>query len=594
MKNKFFYLFIILKMVFTRNQKRKNEIDIYTNKKRKREETETEIEESESEEEEESEEEIEDLKSESESESQLNEQILINNISKKLFKTLKKNTLKKNKNEYKNFYNLKETILSGDFFERIPIEDDIKKLKDTFTLEEIKNFTNQLESIKENYQNNTPSIIDILKMNISTEQKQKLLEKFYSLANSEILSTDYNYNLKFLNSNISNNNPELLQLEEQILKYSVNNGMSDTYKTKILKSEMSFENKVIAYKKLEIMESYEDSDTSEYAKYKNWIDNLLSIPFGIYNKQDHDIKNVRLVLDKKLSFLEKPKDRIINIVSHMIRNPNVNINPIGLYGSAGVGKTAVAHAIAESLNRPFKMISLGGENDSTYLTGHSFTYVGSNPGRLIEILKDCKTMNPVILFDELDKLSSTSLDIIGTLIHLTDTTTNFKFNHDKYFAGIEFDLSKILFIFTYNDPSKIDKILANRLFKIKVDNYSFEEKLEITKKHLINSILEKFNFNKKIIFNDDAIKYIISNSNDAGMRTIKSKINIIISRINTLLLTKPEDNIINLKYKKLHNYYQESDQTEIIILKDHVDILLDESITDTDADLSSVPFGMYI
>jgi ATP-dependent Lon protease len=462
-----------------------------------------------------------------------------------------------------------------------------------------------LENIKFKYLTESPSVIDILKMNVSVEQKQKLLEKVHCLANAEVLSEEYNANLKFLMSNISNEqDPELMKLEENILKSSLNNVLTDSYRTKILKSKMSFENKIIAYKKLEIMETYEETDTSEYAKYKAWMDSLLSVPFGIYNESGitresslEDIKKyikyIRETLDKKLSFLEKPKDQIINIVTQMVRNPDVNINAIGLYGNPGLGKTAITTSIAEALGRPHATISLGGESDASSLTGHGFTYIGSGSGRLIDILRHTKTMNPIILVDELDKVSEThhGKEIIGTLIHLTDSTTNKRYNYDKYFSGIEFDLSKVLFIFTYNDPSKIDKILADRLFKIKVDNYNFKEKLEITNKHIIPYMLDKFKFNKDDIeFSEEAVRYLVNSSKDnEGMRNIKLKIKIILSRINTLLLTNEEDNVIHLKYKKLYPYYK---TLPVKIPDKHIDIFLDESISNEN--LNEPPPFMYL
>ncbi len=507
--------------------------------------------------------------------------------------------------EYEQFHDIIDSIYGGEFFERVPLEDRKKKLKETLSKEEIKDLNEQLQKIKSFYNNNSPSVIDILKMNVSMEQKQKLLEKVHCLVNSEVLTPEYNSNLKFLTSNISSeNDPELMKLEEQILKSSLNNGFADSYRTKILKSKMSFENKVIAYKKLEIMETYEETDTSEYAKYKAWMDALLSVPFGVYNESgitqesslediQQYIKTVRNTLDRKLSFLEKPKDQIINIVTQMIRNPDVNINAIGLHGPAGVGKTSIVASIAEALGRPYATISLGGESDASSLTGHGFTYVGSGNGRLIDILKNTKTMNPIVLIDELDKVSEThhGKEIIGTLIHLTDSTTNNKYNYDKYFAGVEFDLSKVLFVFTYNDPSKVDKILADRLFKIKVDNYNFKEKMEITTKHIIPYMLDKFKFKRDdIMFSEEAIKYLVSSSNKAeGMRDVKTKIKIILSRLNTLLLTNEEDNIINLKYKKLYPYYK---TLPVTIPDNHIDTLLDESISSEKSD--EPPPHMYI
>lgn len=507
--------------------------------------------------------------------------------------------------EYEQFHELIDSIYGGEFFERVPLEDRKKKLKELLTKEEIGELTNELQKIKSYYNNNCPSIIDILKMNVSMEQKQKLLEKVHCLVNSEVLTPEYNSNLKFLTSNISSaNDPELIKLEEQILKSSLNNGFADSYRTKILKSKMSFENKVIAYKKLEIMETYEETDTSEYAKYKAWMDGLLSVPFGVYNESgitkdsslediQKYIKHVRDTLDRKLSFLEKPKDQIINIVTQMMRNPDVNINAIGLHGGAGLGKTSIVASIAEALGRPYATISLGGESDASSLTGHGFTYVGSGNGRLIDILKHTKTMNPIVLIDELDKVSETQhgKEIIGTLIHLTDSTTNSRYNYDKYFSGIEFDLSKVLFVFTYNDPSKVDRILADRLFKIKVDNYNFKEKMEITTKHIIPYMIDKFNFNTgDINFSEDAIKHLVKSSNNSeGMRDVKTKIKIILSRLNTLLLTNEEDNIINLKYKKLYSSYK---TLPVTVPDKHIDTFLDESISSEKSD--EPPLHMYI
>ena len=507
-----------------------------------------------------------------------------------------------NNSSFKKFADYIENIYSGDFFVRVPIEDKSKKLKAEFTTEQIEEFNKQLEEINKLYKNDAPSIIDVLKLDVSNEQKQLLLEKVHHLANSEVLTGDYNSNLKYLKNHLKKND-ELLQLETEIKKAVQTDEFMDDYKEKILKSKMSFNNKVIAYKRLEIMETYENSDTSEYGKYKNWMDTLLSVPFGKYIQIPSDnedasvgtIQHVRNVLDERLSFLEKPKDQIINIVAQMIRNPQININAIGLYGCKGVGKSSIVKSIAEALDRPYRSISLGGESDSSLLNGHGFTYVGSTPGRLIEILRETKCMNPVILIDELDKISQThqGKEIIGSLIHLTDSTTNSHYNYDRYFSGIEFDLSKVLFVFTYNDPTKIDKILADRLFKIKVDNYTFSEKLQITNKHLLYSILAEYNFKDgDISFSKEAIDYIVKTSaSDEGMRGIKHKLQIIVSRINALLLSKQDQNVIKLKYKELYPYYM---ATPVQVPLDHISTLLCDSVSNDEDDLKAPPPGMYI
>lgn len=501
--------------------------------------------------------------------------------------------------EYARFMKYVDNIYTGNFFQRTPPEEKMTKLKQACTQEEIITINKKLEELRKEYLNNSPSIIDILRLNIHPSAKAKLLEKVYQFTNSDVLSHEYNAHLKHLLASINKKyEPELEDLEKQIIKSSQSGEFCDDYKKKILMSNMPFNNKVIAYKRLEIMERYEESDSSEYAKYKNWVDSLLSVPFGTHietpveNTQSY-IANVRSVLDKRLSFLENPKDQIINIVTQMLRNPDFKINAIGLYGVAGVGKSSIVKSIAEALGRPYRSISLGGESDASTLSGHNFTYVGSNPGRLIEILSETKCMNPIVLVDELDKVSQThqGREIIGNLIHLTDSTTNSKYNYDRYFSGIEFDLSKVLFVFTYNDPDKVDPILADRLYKIKIDNYTFAQKLEIAKKHLICNILEEYRLTSaEITFSEGAIDYIIRSSvSNTGMREIKRKFEIVISRINTLILTDPKDDIIKLKYKQLYPHYR---QFPVEVPKEHIDIFLENSIAnDTSND---APMGMYI
>lgn len=510
------------------------------------------------------------------------------------------------KDDYDKYLHTLSSIYNGNFFQRSPKYEKKNELKQIYTNDDIKFLNEELQKIKDEYQKDTPSIIDILTLNTDVSQKQKLLEKMFQFSNSEVLTQDYFSSLKTINTELKrSNDQELLELEKKILEHSNNLKYSDNYKEKILRSDMSFENKVIAYKKLQVMESFESNDTSEYSKYKAWMDILLSIPFtknvGIQFPKDLDssktiIQNVRSILDKRLSFLEKAKDQIINIISQMIRNPEFKINAIGLYGTRGIGKTSLVKSISEALGRPYRTISLGGESDSSLLTGHGFTYVGSCPGRIIEILRETQCTNPIILFDELDKVSEThhGKEIIGNLIHLTDSTTNTKYNYDKYFSGIEFDLSKVLFIFTYNDATKIDPILADRLFKIHIDNYSFKEKMEITKRHLIDSILQEYCFTTDdIVFNEDTIRYIIESSkSDQGMRDIKRRFEIIISRINTLLLTDIDQNIVRLEYKQLYNYYKTSTKP-IVIPKEHIDTLLTNSINN-DLKQNDPPFGMYI
>jgi ATP-dependent Lon protease len=499
---------------------------------------------------------------------------------------------------YKKFKRIVDSIHDGRFFERVPIEDKtVAELKVEVSEEKIIEMTKTLEEVKNNYRESGPSVVEILDKTKSSELSL-MLEKFHEYSNAELLTSESRQHYKFLQTHLTTEDPEIVDLENKIRQKA--SGIIEVgYKTKILKSEMSFENKVVAYNKAEILESIGDSDASEHSKYKAWLDSLIAVPFGKYQGIGADnpsstLRKVKEVLDEKLSFMERPKDQIINLVSRMLKNPASGINAIGLYGSKGTGKSSIVASIAEALERPFRMISLGGESDSSSLSGHGFTYIGSAPGRLIEILRESKTMNPVILVDELDKISQTTQgrEIIGALIHLTDTTTNSRYNYDKYFSGIEFDLSKILFVFTYNDPNEIDKILADRLHQIKVENYTPKQKFEIAKRHLIKTVLKSLNFSESdIIFDDECINYIISKSiDDEGMRSIKTKLEIICSRINTLLMTLPEDEIVDLPYKNLYPSYR---NIPVNVSTNHIDLFLKDSPAQA-INNNSPPMGMYL
>ena len=170
----------------------------------------------------------------------------------------------------------------------------------------------------------------------------------------------------------------------------------------------------------------------------------------------------------------------MQMVGQWIANPDAIGSAIAIHGPMGTGKTTlVKEGISKILNREFAFIALGGATDSSFLEGHSYTYEGSTWGKIVDIIIQCKSMNPVIYFDELDKVSDTPKgeEIIGILTHLTDTSQNSKF-HDKYFSEIDFDLSKCLFIFSYNDERKVNPILRDRMYRINTTGYNKEEKTE--------------------------------------------------------------------------------------------------------------------
>ena len=246
-----------------------------------------------------------------------------------------------------------------------------------------------------------------------------------------------------------------------------------------------------------MMESM-DPSIGEYFKLKNWVDTFMRIPFNKFNNLPFTITdglekcNIYMeesifTLDKAVYGLQDAKMQIMQLIGQWIVNPTAVGSAIAIKGPMGTGKTTlVKDGISKILNRPFALIALGGATDASVLEGHGYTYEGSTWGKIVDILIQTKSSNPIIYFDELDKVSDTPKgeEIIGILTHLIDATQNNKF-HDKYFSEIDFDLSKALFIFSYNDETKVSPILRDRMYRISTKGYGQPEKKIIANEYLL-------------------------------------------------------------------------------------------------------------
>lgn len=327
------------------------------------------------------------------------------------------------------------------------------------------------------------------------------------------------------------------------------------YRIRILESSLPYTIKAIALQKIQTLMSM-DEGNGEYFKIKHWIDNFMLIPFGKYKSLDVNIEDgfdkcnefmlkAKNTLDNAVYGLNDAKMQILQLVGQWITNGNSMGSAIAIKGPMGTGKTTlVKEGISKILNRPFAFIALGGSTDSSFLEGHSYTYEGSTWGHIVEILKQSKCMNPVIYFDELDKVSETAKgdEIIGILTHLTDSTQNTQF-HDKYFNGIDLDLSKCLFIFSYNDESKINPILRDRMYKIQTEGYNCKEKHIIAKQYLIPSIERNIGFKDDMInIHDHVITSVIEQytKGEKGVRNLKRCIEIMYTKLNMYRLLKPK------------------------------------------------------
>lgn len=329
-------------------------------------------------------------------------------------------------------------------------------------------------------------------------------------------------------------------------------------KFKILNSHMDIKTKSIAIGNIEKLEEM-DVSTGEYCKMDKWINGLINIPFGKYielpinnentliEKREY-ILNTQKQLDKAIFGHEEAKMHILQVIGKWIKNPKSQGNVLAIQGPMGNGKTTlVKDGIAKAINRPFAFIALGGASDSSFFDGHSYTYEGSHWGRVVDILIDSKCMNPIIYFDELDKISDTHKgdEITHLLTHLTDPSQNSLFQ-DNYFPGIHLDLSKALFIFSFNDESKVDRILKDRMYVINTNGFKPKDKIEICRNYVLPELLDTFLFtSEEIVFSDEAILHIIEKytGKEEGVRNLKRCLETIISKINIYYLSdkKNED-----------------------------------------------------
>ena len=326
---------------------------------------------------------------------------------------------------------------------------------------------------------------------------------------------------------------------------------------KVLEWNTKDENKITVLSKIQQFEN--SQGMSEYFKLKSWINKIMRVPMGNYIKplinQESNffevseyLDNIKNKLNESIYGHEDTKTQLIKLIAQTISNPKEGGNIFALEGPPGVGKTALINdGISKALNRPYSFISLGGATDSSYLEGFEYTYEGSTYGKIVDILIQTKCMNPIIYFDELDKVSNTAKgeEIINILMHLTDVTQNDHFN-DKYFSGIDFDLSKAIMIFSFNDGSKISRILRDRMKIIKVNGYKLQDKIEIARDFMIPKLLESNGLKDyEIDISDNVVKFIIENyTNEGGVRRLKEILSDILMEIN---LRKLQGNFYNIE-----------------------------------------------
>ena len=431
------------------------------------------------------------------------------------------------------------------------------------SLSEEESFLGKLKAYKETDKDNSllQDCIDVCEAKIGerkkkTEKKQKKQKQkngriFKKLIRDKNTMNDFTFFDTM-------NTEEQIKVIKEVREINKIMRIEKPYRMTLLESSIPPIFKAAAMKKINSLR-YMEPGSGEFYKIKNWVDTFMRLPFNkfetlpisIDNGVDvcHDfMESAQKTLESAVYGLNDAKMQIMQMLGQLVTNPGAIGTAVAIHGPPGTGKTSlVKEGISKILNRPFAFIALGGATDSSYLEGHSYTYEGSVWGKIVQILIDSKCMNPVIYFDELDKISDTPKgeEIAGILTHLTDTSQNSQF-HDKYFSEIDFDLSKCMFIFSYNDESKVNPILKDRMYRIETKGYDKKQKTVIANDYLLPKIREQVRFSaEEIIIPEESIHHIIEThcNKEDGVRNLKRCLEIIHTKLNLYRLMKPGQNL---------------------------------------------------
>ena len=315
-----------------------------------------------------------------------------------------------------------------------------------------------------------------------------------------------------------------------------------------------------------------NSNSPELGMINEYLDWMINLPWNHYTKDNDDLSKVKSILDSSHYALEEVKDRILEYLAVKQNTNNLRSPILCLVGPPGVGKTSLALSIAKSLNRKAAKISVGGINDEAEIVGHRRTYIGANPGRIIQGIRKAGSTNPVFIIDEIDKMTK---DIKGdpasSLLEVLDPEQNSKFS-DHYIEE-EFDLSKVMFIATANYVEQIPYELRDRLEIINISSYTEYEKLDIAKQHLVPKELEEHGLTPlEIQISDDTLMILIRNyTKEAGVRELERVIASLFRKIvKKILLDKSEafynideEMIEELLGKKKYYYMENNNDSQV-------------------------------
>ena len=327
----------------------------------------------------------------------------------------------------------------------------------------------------------------------------------------------------------------------------------DEYYLKISELAISDEIRDKLIKELDKLNNLPSSSQEAYV-IRNYLDTCLSLPWGKFSKDKVNLKKSADILEKDHYGLKKVKERILEFLAVHTLKPDIKGQIICLVGPPGIGKTSIGRSIAKAMGRKYARVSLGGVRDEADIRGHRKTYVGAMPGRIITALQQAGTANPLILFDEIDKMCS---DIKGdpssAMLEVLDSEQNNAFR--DHYIELPFDLSKAVFITTANTTSTIPQPLLDRMEIIELTSYTAEEKFHIAKKHLIPKQLKEHGLKaSQLKIADDAINDIIAHyTKEAGVRNLERKI-ASLCRKSAKIIADGEAEKVTIKSKNLKEF----------------------------------------